>query len=330
MKDLHKLKLPDCDSEAVACTQNSQVLQSYEYKLSFYSKHGLQGEFEEDEILLTPGESKTVALYVQAEKKGAKIFEVTVKGEDSFASAKGLLVYGEDGYEEPTAYFVGEGFAFNSDSSRGKLLHLVVLKTEEKTYPQEIRGKMSFGEKVFQLKGTLANDEMKFRLYEVNDVGVSIGEFEGDIEKYEDFLYLEGKLNFEIFTSPDDEWYINAISKRQSVFKPVIIDEGGIQVTETVGEGEIIAITETSEEETTSEGKREIYISPGEVRKEFFGYENDYIGNKILKIEVTNEDGVTTTTKLRENSETKVGDYRVSVGSFATEGNYEIGVERAS
>ena len=163
-----------------------------------------------------------------------------------------------------------------------------------------------------------------------DDVGVSIGEFEGDIEKYEDFLYLEGKLNFEIFTSPDDEWYINAISKRQSVFKPVIIDEGGIQVTETVGEGEIIAITETSEEETTSEGKREIYISPGEVRKEFFGYENDYIGNKILKIEVTNEDGVTTTTKLRENSETKVGDYRVSVGSFATEGNYEIGVERAS
>lgn len=339
VRDLHSLP---------STSNNIQVstARAYTYKLSFSSAQGLSGEFENDEITLGVGETRVVLLKVftnsettESTKDKTKIFSVFVTGEDAKEKVNGILVLGK-GNEQPApsgtsnkplepsgnSFFVGEGIAINGDSSNGKIIDLRILGKDK-----EIQGKMAFGGEVLRLKGTASNDIIQFNLYKTNDDSVSIGEFNGNVEKYEELLLIKGtlKFQFEIFTNPNNIWDVIAFSKRQSVFKPVEISESSNQATETVSKDNVISVTETKEAETTETAEpKEFYITPKGVEKRLFGFiPNKYWGEKVLEVEVTDKEGKTTTTAVKENSETQIGDYKVGVGSLESE-NYEISVSK--
>jgi hypothetical protein len=325
VKDAHVYAIPACVNDPVAPCM--VAMPTYNYKLYFYSQQGLQGSFEQEEFTLGPGEEKIIPLYVQADKKGANVFEVTVVGDEAKASAKGLLVYGDETQPPQQAiYFFGEGYALSEDGSQGRLVDFKILSNEG-----ALQGKMTFGGTYYQIKGTASNADVRFNVMSSQGVDSFEGAFEGKIQKFDEFYLLTGDL-----TMGKETWKVSAISKKEVVF----IDAGNVAVeskpvTETVSEGQIMAVgTSRPIEGTTTAGNevanKEIYVAPQAVTKEFFGIENPYFGKNILKVEVTDSAGNKAYASVAENDKTKVGNYEVGVGSLAVQGTYDITVKKAA
>jgi hypothetical protein len=314
VKDVHGSKIPACDTDSQICAQIARSI--YSYKLSFHSSQDLEGKFEEEAFDLAQGESKTTSLYVQADKKGKYVFEVTVRGSDSKAEARGLLIFvdGDKPKPEPASYFIGQGFALNEDNSRGQLVELKILKKDE-----EIEGKMQFGQRNFRIEGKSSEGEVEFSLYDVNGRN-SIGQFEGEMERFDEFLLLDGEIDFEIFSSPNQKWELTAFSKRKGQLKD-IKPTSEDQIIETSVE-EVLTISEEEAEEA------EILITPKEIRQKKF-LRIFPTGKKILEVEVT-DNSRTYKTTFDPFEEKQIGKYTVKVeGNLEDEENIEISVKQA-
>ena len=310
----------------------------YEYELFFSSKRNvdfsdkpaLEGEFETKTFSLRAGETKTVELNVEANFKGTHIFNVVVAGAETKQGTKGLLVFGEEPEQPIPAYFVGQGFALNQQTSQGRLVDFHILKDRD-----EIKGKMGFGLENFRLSGTVSNEEVYFSIYERKDAGltVSVGEFHGQITKYDRFLLLEGDLEFE--TAEGLTWHLTAISTKKAVFRPIIVRD--VEETVTSSIEEVILIERSQSDELApepleggAETGQAVSIIPKRFTKRFFGIENPWIGERVLNVEVINPEGKVTKKTLRPFKDTRVGDYDLELKSTLDNGeDFDIAVKKA-
>ena len=329
VKDNHPTGACIVDEES--STTSCSIEQLHKYSLAFLGKK-VDGKLEQEKISLKSGETKTIRLDVEAEEKGTYFFAVYAYGDDAKAKTNGVLVFGED--EEPQiptpAFFVGEGFAINEESSEGRLVNLNILKDEE-----NLRGKMTFGEENFRIDGAISNEEVYFSVYERNDADltVSIGEFHGQVTKYDQFLLLEGDLEFETMVE-FPTWHLTAISKRRPVFKESIIVESSVgTIVENVRPEEVVTIKTPIADIGGGENQppeTEVYIMPKKIeRKKVFGFIPNPWGEKIVRFQVTEGNEVQEKT-IEAFGKKKIGNYEISVGSLENEEAIEVTVRQTA
>ncbi|MFH1802225.1 MAG: hypothetical protein ABH864_02115 [archaeon] len=318
-------------------TECASIYKEQEYELSFVSEQeSLRGKFvKSSSILLKPGEKKSMPLEVTAEEKGTYVFKVYAKTQDYETSARGLLVYGK----EPTipstpSYLEGEGFAINEDQSESALVYLHLLGDNE-----EIRGKMAFGKESYALKGSVSEDrtEVYFSVYNPEDGGFyeSIGEFNGEIQRFDNFAVLRGSIEFETLSYPNQYWTLTVIGKENSIFEKEIIvaQSDGAPVTRTINKEEVVTIRQghSTEAGTTAEAEaKEVYIVPEKIeKKKILGIIPNPWGEKILKVKLIEGDTITEE-RVKEFGTNKIGDYQVSVGSLENEDAIEVSVTQSN
>lgn len=332
IKDMHKM--PDCVNDEVApCS-----IAMYSYKLYFESKYGtdgekkkiLEGELEETEIELAPGEEKIVPLYVQTEFKGTHFFSITAEGSDTKNTARGLFIYdGEEEYPSPASYFEGEGFAINEN--QGFLVELNILNKDG-----TITGKANFENEPHKLSGTIKDNVITFKISSPN--GEQTGNFEGTVTKYNDFLLLQGDLV--LGTDALEVWKLTATSKLKRVFveiEPTETSSGKVEEFQSTSINEIIAVQpqatgQGSISEVQSdkvEGTTEFYVKPTEIKeKKYFWIIPS--GKQVLVVDVYGKDGQVTKKEIQEYGSTKVNDYSISVGSLENENSIQVSVKQAA
>lgn len=298
IKDYHKL--PDCVYDDVSPC--SVLPEPIEYKLSFNSNHGMQGEFEEDKIILTPGGKKTTVLYVQTDNRGANVFEVTASGRDAKSTSRGLLIVGlDEPRPEPTSFFDGKGFALESKDgeSAGYLAELHLINNEG------LEGKMRVGEGNFRALGTLNDDKIELKLISVNSGKggdeTTEGTFVGEVDKFREFTLVRGTLKFD-----EKEYEVTLMDNRNSAIK--VVDSSDDEAFETKVD-EAIVIQDSDLTESVIVSATEI------VDDKFLGI---FPTGKSVKVKVTEGDK-TYEYKFKENSENKVGSRTFRVGEISGE-----------
>lgn len=315
----------------------------YNYEVKFSGSEQLSGTLGENSITLSAGEEKTIALSVKAERKGTYVFKVELfdgQSEDytfnEVGSAKGLFIYGgEDEEQSPSAYFEGEGFAVNGE--QGFLVDLNILNKDLALVNQDgtvITGKIYFRNEPHKIEGTLQDSAISFRIYSPNGKD-QIGNFDGTIKKYEDFLLLQGDL---ILGSDALEVFeLTAASKLKRIFseiKPTETSSGEQEYTQSTSINEIIAIQKSERaisevQSDKAEETTEFYVKPTEIK------EKKYLwvipsGKQILVVEVYDENGKVVEKNIEEFGSTEVEDYQISVGSLENENSIEISVEQTA
>lgn len=321
------------------CYSNTNCAEIYDeepYNLEFISEHNaLQGEFTGPKtIYLKPGEKKSTVLEVKADFEGTYVFKVYAKTQEYETGAKGLMVYGKEPQISSSLrpYIEGEGFATNEDQSQGKITYLSLLGENG-----DLRGKMAFGSESYALKGEISDDrETYFSLYKPQDGGFSesIGEFHGKIEQYETFSILQGSIDFEIYSYPNQVWRLTVLGKQNSVFEKEIVIEGADRpVTQTINKQEVVTIRQThrvGETDSTELEAKEAYIVPEKIeRKKILGIIPNPWGDKILKVKMVDGDEVIEE-EVKEFGSNKVGEYEVSVGSLEDEEAIEVSIKKST
>ena len=348
VKDFHKTCVPTDNSVCPAFSPR------YEYKLEFQSRAGIEGTFETDTIVLGPGEKKSVKLVVEADRKGSHTFVVIVgsKEEHIDDAVKGVLVYGGYIDPEPAAYFIGDGFAVNNDGIHGKLVKLRILNQKE-----GLKGTMHFGNKPYRIEGALSDTEssviegtatvrgIEFTIYSKNS-DEKVGSFTGNVEKFDNFLLLEGDLTMVDICDKTDyyctdvvasnKWTLTAIAKRKDFISVVEVGSEG-EKSESIAIDETVTVTKESSSESLSgedtesaleKSKDDLYIRPIKVKKEKFLWIFPS-GKKVVEVEIIKGDKVIKKI-IKEESTKRIEGYDVSVGSLDNEESIEINVEKAN
>lgn len=323
------------------CISDKNCAASYsaqEYDLVFSSEQeSVVGEFlSANPIALNPGERISVPLTITAKEKGTYVFKVYAKTSDYETGVKGLLVYGKEPQEinppkatsSSSSLLNGKGFATNEDQSEGVLVYLNLLGENE------IRGKLVFGKEDYALKGKTfeSDNKIQFELYNAQD-GVfdkSVGDFEGEIKKFDGFSVLKGSLDFKNEPYPNQYWTMNIIGERDRVFDNEIIAEKDIPVTKTINKEEVVTIRQTlKQSEPAQEHTSEAYIVPEKIEKEkIFGLIPNPWGDRILKVKLVDGEKITQEV-VKEFGSNRIGDYEVSIGSLEDENSIEVSIKKS-
>ena len=326
------------EKQCYSNTECANIYAAQTYTLKFASEQGqLSGEFGTDSVSLFPGEKKSVPLLVETDKKGTYVFKVHATTADYEISAKGLLVYGKEPAVSPTlqtqvssTLLNGEGFATNKDQSEGAIIYLYLLGDEG-----NVRGKMVFDDDTYAVKGAARDvSKLDFSIFKTEDGGFdnSLGEFSGDIRRFDRFTLLEGALIFQNQAPPDNEWTLRVISKQNSVFEnKVIVVQSDTPVTKTINKEEVVTIRQGRPTETGLGTQiKEVYIVPEKIeRKKIFGIIPNPWGNKHLKVKLVEGDKITEE-KVKEFGTSQIGDYEVSIGSLENEDAIEVSITKTT
>ncbi len=322
------------------CYSNARCASSYsaqEYKLVFVSEQESLSSELQSSLSLRPGEKASVPLKITAREKGTYVFKVYAEASDYETSVRGLLVYGKEPQTQSinqvssSSLLDGEGFAINEDQSEGVLVYLNLLSSEE------IRGKMVFGEDSYALKGQVSDSgtQIDFSIFNPEDLGYgqSIGEFSGEIKKFDNFVTLHGGLDFEIYSYPNQYWTLTIIGKQDSIFKnEIIVAQPDAPITKTINTQEVVTIRQGQipESEDVEETTTEAYMVPEKIeRKKIFGFIPNPWGDKLLKVKLVEGDAITEKT-LEEFSTAQIGDYEVGIGSLENEDAIEVSITKTT
>lgn len=327
VKDNHAV--PECvgAEEKIVCSIAPLV-----YKLVFESET-VKGEFKNPEINLGHGEKNIFKFSVSSEKQGFNSFVVNVVGEDAETKAKAILFVNEEGtYPEQidASLFIGEGYAVSEDGSEGYLIDLKVLYEKNS---DAIKGKISTGNAVFKISGTVEGNEIKFDFGKPESDSI-LGSFSGGYKKFPDFLLLEGNLVYD-----GKNYSLHAVSKNRLIIKEISVEdkeetktklkqvialkkEEANEVIEKIVEGKEISKEEIEE-------LKETYVRPLEIKKQkILGFIPNPWGDKILEIEVVKE-GEIVKKIIKENKTEKIDGFDISVGSLEDKDNIELTVEQS-
>jgi hypothetical protein len=335
-----------------ACYSNEECAASYsaqEYELVFVSEQeSLTGEFQSSNpISLKPGERISVPLDITAKEKGTYVFKVYAKTSDYETSVKGLLVYGKEPQNtaQPSvtstpssSYVSGEGYAINEDQSEGILVYLNLLGEKE------LRGKMVFGKDTYALKGQVSDsgNEIEFNFYNPDDGGFdrSIGQFSGEVQKFDDFAILKGGIDFETSSYPNQYWTLTIVGKQNKVFEnEIVVITPDTPVTKTINKEEVVTIrqgqprTKTDSSDVLSSEQvdmQEAYIVPEKIEtKKIFGFIPNPWGDKLLKVKLVDGEKIIEE-KVQEFGTNIMGDYEVSIGSLENEDAIEVSITKST
>src|SRR3989344_1724082 len=321
----------------IECTS---VYPAQEYELVLVSEQGrLGGEFKGSNLVsVSSGEKKSLALKITAKEKGTYVFKVYAKAPNYEKSVRGLLVYGKEPQEpqpasESYSYLKGEGFATNEDKSEGVLVAMHLLGDDEET-----RGKMTFNKDSYALKGEVSDSGTQINLSIFNPedpgFGQSVGEFNGEIRRFNNFMVLHGGLVFKNNDYPNQYWALTITGKQNSVFEnEIVVAQPDIPVTKTINKKEVVTIRQgrPKESEILSESEaKETYIVPEKIeRKKLLGIFPNPWGDKLLKVKLVDGDTITEKT-VKEFSTTTVGNYDVTIGSLENEDAIDVSVTKTT
>ena len=314
VEDLHHKNYVLC--KKAPCPEPKQ--EEHEYELKFYSNQDLEGKLEASKIVLESGDSTSLKLEVEAEKKGTYVFTVSIIGADAKGVARGIFIFGDNGDVEPptTSYFQGQGFALTLDEKFSHFVDLHILKSKE-----AIKGKVSFDSETFTIKGTSSNEEINFEILSLK--GEYKGKFSGSIKNFEHFDLLRGNLQLN-----NEEYTLTAISKKKGLFQVVQTESSEEPVSINAEIEEVISI-ETSTETNAVESGKELYIRPVKIEKaKFFGIPKFWSDEKEVEVEVIGEGEVTKKT-IKEFSKEKFRNYEIEVGSLENEQDIELRVSKS-
>ncbi|PIN91086.1 hypothetical protein COU57_02020 [Candidatus Pacearchaeota archaeon CG10_big_fil_rev_8_21_14_0_10_32_14] len=327
VRDTHELNYITCKDTSTVDGESLCARPKYEYTLEFEGKDST-GSFTENAFTLDLGRKKSVELTVQTNSKGVHPFGVIVRGKDSKAVAKGVLVYGETPVPtpEPASYFIGDGFALSSDESDGKIIELKVLKKDN-----ALDGKLWFENKPYKISGTVLKSVVQFEIY-TEDSKEKVGSFSGNIKSYENFLLLRGTLQ-----APNEMTYdLTATGKRKFTFKVIDVDSKDEKDSESISIDETLTVTKKSEtninkfedKDTALENvKDDLYIKPIKVKDEKILWIFPS-GKKQVEVEIIKGDKITKEV-IKEKTEIDVEGYKISVGSLDDEENIEFNVKKS-
>jgi hypothetical protein len=316
------------------CGVNEKCLQAdYKYNLNIITEEDMEVDLNQEQITLNAGEKKEIEVSAKTSKQGAHKFIMEVVGEDTKTKAIGVLVIGGEKIPYPredASYFIGDGFALNEDESQGYLVDLKILKNNAQS--NNLKGKMIFDNRVFKIQGNVDDNNVEFIIY-YPDSESSIGEFSGEIEKFNDFLLLKGDLNFETESSELEgtNFKLTATAKRTNLVKEVVATK--IKQATKAKIRETIALKEKGEieYEKTTDSKtedKEVYIRPVKVKnpKILYVIPNPW-GRRKLELEVIKGDKVEKQ-EIKENARGEIEGYSLEVGSLENEEDIELSVEK--
>src|SRR3990167_9512682 len=305
----------------IECTS---VYPAQEYELVLVSEQGrLGGEFKGSNLVsVSSGEKKSLALKITAKEKGTYVFKVYAKEPQEPQPAS-----------ESYSYLKGEGFATNEDKSEGVLVAMHLLGDDEET-----RGKMTFNKDSYALKGEVSDSGTQINLSIFNPedpgFGQSVGEFNGEIRRFNNFMVLHGGLVFKNNDYPNQYWALTITGKQNSVFEnEIVVAQPDTPVTKTINKEEVVTIRQgrPKESEILSESEsKETYIVPEKIeRKKLLGIFPNPWGDKLLKVKLVDGDTITEKT-VKEFSTTTVGNYDVTIGSLENEDAIDVSVTKTT
>ena len=203
---------------------------------------------------------------------------------------------------------------------------------------EETRGKMTFNKDSYALKGEVSDSGTQINLSIFNPedpgFGQSVGEFNGEIRRFNNFMVLHGGLVFKNNDYPNQYWALTITGKQNSVFEnEIVVAQPDTPVTKTINKEEVVTIRQgrPKESEILSESEsKETYIVPEKIeRKKLLGIFPNPWGDKLLKVKLVDGDTITEKT-VKEFSTTTVGNYDVTIGSLENEDAIDVSVTKTT
>jgi hypothetical protein len=320
-------------------------LPQYNYELIFESNdldNTLEYRFDDDSVIMSSGEKKIIKFSVLGNKRGVNKFTVTVqdivKSPGGKAKVNGYLIVNDDFPSRDRQFFFGDGFALNSDQTKGVLVDLKILIDENSVSEGKLKGKGIFDGSVYKIDGEYnknsgsdTNVYFGFTGIDSDDVRMK---FYGNIQEFGHFSLLKGRIE-----SVDGKTYmLTAFSRNEIImFQEVEIVSSGASKSTNTGINEIVSVVPKKIVETESvridqndlSELEEIYIRTVKVSKSkiFYFVPNPW-GKKVLELEVTIGDKVYKET-IKESASENIEGYRIEVGSLEDEDNIELNFKKA-
>ncbi|GEM_PF-6609632 len=354
IKDLHEAVA--CIPENLDCGTYK-----YDLDLSSKNLKGrfeLNGK-EVNQVLLKSGESEKVSVLVKTESVGSSPFIVNVRykttqtiydsseEKTSFNSyVKGILLVlgegsdsdnngnddedsptekpnikpseseGESGFYQDSSFFMGQGFALNDDESQGKYIDLRILNKDNK-----LEGKFVVSNSPLKIDGNLDGNNVSFKLF-YPDSDESVGVFNGEFKKFDDFLLLRGNLEFK-----GETYKLTATSTNKAVFREFVEDDFEKSFKTKVKE--VIVVTKDFDTSNKNESQDDsTYIRSVEISKEkFLKIIPNPWGKNVIEVEVTENSNVFKE-KIKEGESKDIGKYVIEAGQIIDDQDIEFKITK--